>query len=158
LTTWQTTIGKRNIMDKLGTYQALNRLLTIIYRSLPMYLTYACPWTHRGDEKAVATLSHIVDDQKQLSNRIAEHILRLGPIDMGEYPLDFPDTHDLGLDYLIIKLVQCQKNDVAALEHCVVDLKGDRTAAALAEEALGAARGHLESLEELAVEVARHGS
>jgi hypothetical protein len=145
-------------MDKLDTYQTLNRLLTIIYRSLPMYLTYACPWTQRGDEKAVATLGHIVEDQKQLANRIAEHILKSGPIDMGEYPLDFPDTHDLSLDYLIVKLVNCQKDDVTALEQCVADLKNDREAAALAEEALGAARGHLESLEELAGHLAKHGS
>jgi hypothetical protein len=137
-------------MDKPDTYHSLNRLLTILYRSLPMYLTFACPWTHRGDEKAVATLGHIVEDQKQLANRIAERILNSGPIDMGEYPLDFPDTHDLGLDYLIVKLVNCQKDDVAALEQCVAVLKNDRAAASLAEEALGAARGHLESLEELA--------
>ncbi len=145
-------------MDQLDTYQTLNRLLTIIYRSLPMYLTFACPWTHRGDEKAVATLGHIVEDQKQLANRVAEYILKTGPIDMGEYPLDFPDTHDLGLDYLIVKLVNCQKDDVAALEQCVADIKNDREAAALAEEALGSARGHLESLEELAGHLTKHGS
>jgi predicted outer membrane protein len=143
-------------MSQLGIHQAINRLLTIVFRSLPMYLTFACPWTHRGDEKAVATLARIVEDQKQLANRIAQFILeRHDTIEMGEYPADFPDTHDLSLDYLITKLIQRQKNDVSALERCVAELQQDRQAAALAEEALGSARGHLESLEELAGEVAR---
>ncbi len=131
--------------------RSLNRLLTIIYRSLPMYLTQACPWTHRGDEKAVAALARIVDEQKQLATRVAEFILEHhGPIEMGEFPLDFPDTHDLSLDYLLTKLVICQKNDIAALERCAADLQKDRAATALAEEALGAAKGNLETLEELA--------
>jgi hypothetical protein len=135
--------------------QALNRLLTILYRSLPMYLTDACPWTQRADDKAVAALRHIVEAQKQLSNRVAEYILaHYGPIQLGEFPLDFPDTHDLSLDYLIGKLVQCQRQDVAALEQCVADLAADRAAATLAEEALGAARGHLETLEDLSGQTA----
>jgi hypothetical protein len=135
-------------------YQTLNRLLTVLYRSLPMYLTFANPWTHGGDEKAVSALRHIVDDQKQMAGRIADHIIEhFGPVEMGEYPLDFPDTHDLSLDYLIGKLVQCQKHDVAAIEDCLIPLRQDRRAAALADEALGAARGHLETLEELAAQV-----
>jgi hypothetical protein len=143
-------------MTKIGTHQALNRLLTIVYRSLPMYLAHACPWIGRGDEKAVAALGHIVEDQKRLSNRIAGYILEThGTIETGEYPIDFLDTHDLSLDYLITKLVGCQKDDVAAIERCAADLAGDREAAALAEEALGAARGQLETLEELAGQVAK---
>jgi hypothetical protein len=139
------------MMSKLGTYQALNRLLTILYRSLPMYLTYAHPWTHRGDEKALAILRHIADEQQQMASRIAQHILdHHGPIETGEYPIDFLDMHDLSLDFLITRLVQFQKNDVAAIEQCVAQLKADRQSAALAEEALGASRAQLETLEELA--------
>ncbi|MEX2317447.1 MAG: hypothetical protein WD669_09870 [Pirellulales bacterium] len=145
-------------MSKTGTYQALNRLLTVLYRSLPMYLTFALPWTHVGDEKAVEVLSHIVDDQRRLSTRVAHYIMEhFGPIELGEYPLDFPDTHDLAFDFLVGKLLACQKADVGAIEEIVAQLKDDREAQALAEEALGAARGHLETLEELAAETAKHG-
>jgi hypothetical protein len=144
-------------MTKLGTYHALNRLLTILYRSLPMYLTFASPWTHRGDEKALATLRHIVEDQKQLAARVAQQVLNIGPTEIGEYPIEFLDTHDLSLDYLLKLLVGYQKRDVAAIELCVADLAGDRPAAALAEEALGSARGHLESLEELSGQTASNG-
>ena len=146
-------------MATSGVYDALNRLLTILYRSLPMYLTFASPWTHHGDDKAVAALKHIVEEQKRLANRIANHIMEYyGRVDLGEYPPDFPDTHDLSLDYLVRKLVLCQKRDIAAIERCVAALAPDRKAAALAEEALGAARGHLETLEELAADAARHPS
>lgn len=145
-------------MTKLGTYHALNRLLTILYRSLPLYLDYACPWTHRGDEKAVATLRNIVADQKQLSTRVAQAVLALGPTEIGEFPIEFLDMHDLSLDFLVKKLIEYQKKDIAALERCAAELAADRKAAALAEEALGAARGHLESLEELASQPASNGA
>jgi len=145
-------------MMKPGTYHALNRLLTILYRSLPMYLTYACPWTHRGDEQAVGVLRNIVSDGKQLADRVAQLVLRFGPIEMGEYPRDFPDTHDLALDYLLKKLIDCQKADIKSLEECAASVSDDRQAAALALEALGAARGHLESLEELVGQPAKNGA
>jgi len=145
-------------MTKLGTYHALNRLLTILYRSLPLYLDYACPWTHRGDEKAVATLRNIVAGQKQLSTRVAQAVMALGPTEIGEFPIEFLDMHDLSLDFLVKKLIEYQKKDIAALEQCAAELAPDRKAAALADEALGAARGHLESLEELASQPASNGA
>jgi len=145
-------------MTKLGTYHALNRLLTILYRSLPLYLDYACPWTYRGDEKAVATLRNIVAGQKQLSTRVAQAVMALGPTEIGEFPIEFLDMHDLSLDFLVKKLIEYQKKDIAALEQCAAELAPDRKASALADEALGAARGHLESLEDLASQPASNGA
>lgn len=145
-------------MSNPGIYQALNQLLTILYRSLPMYLTYASPWTRQADQASVDAVRRIVDDQQQLSNRVAEHIIEhYGRVELGDYPLDFPDTHNLAFDYLIGKLVTCQKSDLAALEECVAALAADREGAALADEAVGSARAHLETLEELAESVAKQG-
>lgn len=146
-------------MSQLGNHDVLNRLYAILHRSLPMYLTYATPWTYRGEEPATEALHHIVEDQQQLANRIAEHILEhYGPVDGGDYPLDFPDTNDLAFDFLVSKLVACQKRDLAAIERCVSQLMGDHEARALAEEALGSARAHLETLEELDAEVSKAGA
>jgi hypothetical protein len=145
-------------MSKAEHYDALNRLLTVLYRSLPMYLTYASPWTHRGDQRALEVLKQIAHDEEQLATRVAEHVIeRYGRVELGEFPLDFPDTHDLALDYLFGKAVACQRSDVEKIERIVTELRSDPQAAALAEEALGAARGHLETLEELAAETAKHG-
>ncbi len=63
--------------------------------------------------------------------------------------MTFTDTHDLSLDYLVNELVDYQRQDIAAIEKCVADLNADGNGRALAEEVLGNARGHLESLKEL---------
>jgi hypothetical protein len=142
-------------MTKPGAYQVLNRLLTTLYRSLPIYLTYAVPWTHRGEEQALATLRNVANQQKEMASRIGRYLLEHhGPLEMGEYAIDFLDLHDLSLDFLITRLVEAQKHDVATIQRCVEQLKPDRQASALAEEALGEARAQLEILEELAERLA----
>ena len=128
----------------------LNRLFVVVYRSLPMYLADAQPWTHPGDDQASRVLGAIVTDARHYAGRIAELILRQrGRVEMGEFPMEFTDLNLLSLDYLLQELVRCQKGDIAAIERCVAELAGDREARALAEEVLGNARGHLESLAEL---------
>ncbi|MBI2826048.1 MAG: hypothetical protein HYX69_15290 [Planctomycetia bacterium] len=137
-------------MAKPDAINVLNRLFEILHRSLPTYLTDACPWTHPGDEKASEALGHIVADQRSMAGRVAELIdARGGRVAMGSFPMQFTDTNLLSLDYLLRELVRCQRADVAAIEKCVRDVSGDREARALAEEVLGAERAHLEVLEEL---------
>ena len=133
-----------------NTNDVLNRLLVIHNRSLPMYLSETSPWTHRGDEQAAKTLQHIVADQKTMIDRIAQMILQTeGGVDMGEYPMDFTDTHDLSLYFLLGKLVASQQRDVEAIGRCPGQLNDAPLSKALAQEALGMAKGHLESLQEL---------
>jgi hypothetical protein len=137
-------------MPRPQSLDVLNRVLTTLYRSLPMYLEYAVPWTHHGDERAVATVLHIIEDQKALCRRIGDYILEHhGRIDSGDYPLAFTSLNDVALDYLIGRLIESQRQDIQVLENCVAQLEHDARSRSLAEEALGAARGHLESLEEL---------
>lgn len=129
---------------------ALNLLLARQYRSLAMYLTDACPWVG-GDEQAEATLVNIVTDQNRMVRRIADLILdRRGAVDPGEFPMEFTDTHMLSLDFLLTELIHYQKQDVASIEDCVRRLARDPEGRALAEEALGSERAHLEALERLA--------
>jgi hypothetical protein len=138
-------------MNDSSNIEVLNRLLAIQYRSLPMYLTDACPWIHAGDEQAATTLANIVTDQQRMVQRIADLILdRRGAVDPGEFPMEFTDTHMLSLDFLLNELIHYQKQDVAAIEDCVRRLARDPVARALAEEALGSERAHLEALERLA--------
>jgi hypothetical protein len=128
----------------------LNRLLIIHHRSLPMYLGYATPYSVRGDEKAREVLAQIVEYQKELVDRIGELIIeRGGRVHHGEFPMYFTGLHDLSLDYLVRRMIADMKRDIAAIEQCVAALDDDPLAKAIAEEALGAAKGHLDSLEEL---------
>ncbi len=132
-------------MPKLDRIATLNRLMQIHYRSLPMYLSSARPWVPRGHEKAAETLELIVDDQKRTVEKVSEELLAArADINPGEFPMEYTDLHDLSVDFLLHELVESQRCDVAAIEDCVVELGGDP----LAQEALGAAKGHLESLEE----------
>ncbi len=137
-------------MPRPQTNEVLNRLFVTLYRSLAMYLEYASPWKRGGDDKAIATVQHVVADQKALCQRIANYILdHHGRVDTGEYAMYFTGLHDVSLEYVIGQLVQAQRSDIAAIEQCVGQLQHDPAARALAEETLGTARGHLDELEEL---------
>jgi hypothetical protein len=136
------------------TIDALNRLLSTLYRSLPMYLTDATPWIHRGDERIVATLRRVVADQKALCARVARFLQdHQAPVDMGDYPMAFTDLHDLSLDYLVSRAIRCQEQAIATIEGVVREVGADAAARTLAEETLGASRAHLEALMELAASV-----
>ena len=146
-------------MSQPGNHAVLNRLLTALYRSLPMYLTDASPWTHLGDEKAVEVMHRIVDDEQQIATRIAQHVAdHYGPVELGDYPLDFPDTNDLAFDFLVGKLVACQKTRCRPDRTLLSQLMGDLEARALAEEALGAPVGILNRSEEVAAELTKAGA
>jgi hypothetical protein len=138
-------------MTKVDIIRALNDLLALEYRSLPLYVTDAMPWTHPGDEKATSTLASIVLDQRATSQRIAQLILeRGGALDTGEYPMEYTDTHDLSLEYMVKELISFQKWLIGKIERIVTTLADDREARDLALEALGSEKAHLESLQELA--------
>ncbi|HUY34202.1 MAG TPA: hypothetical protein VMV69_15760 [Pirellulales bacterium] len=132
------------------TIDLLNQLLAIIYRSFPIYLADASPWTREGDAVAADTLKNIVLDQQASALRIVEMILqRGGRFESGEYPMEFTDTHFLSLDFLLTELLRYQRRDVAAIERIVTALAGHREARELAEETLGGERAHLEAIEAL---------
>ena len=57
--------------------------------------------------------------------------------------------HDVSFDFVLDKMIDKQRQDITAIEECVEQLTLAPLAKSVAEEALGAAKGHLESLEEL---------
>ena len=137
-------------MSDQQTLDLLNRLLAIHTTSFPTYLVCTGPWTHRGDEKSTETLSQVVADQQTTADRVVQMITDLGgSVASSSYPMLFTDLHDLALDFRLQRLVDYQRQDVTQIETCLADLSDAPLARALAEEALGAAKGHLESLEEL---------
>ena len=137
-------------MASESTLMLLNRLIVIHSRSLAMYLAYATPSWHRGEEQARRVLEHIVADQEAIVERLGETILEEnGTVAYGTFPTEFTAYHDLSFDFLLQKLIQYQRRDIAEIEKCVEGLTHSPRASALAQEALGAAKAHLESLEEL---------
>lgn len=135
---------------RVSTADTLNRLLAIHYHSLPMYMVWATPYRQAEDDTSWQTIGQIVADQKQLSARIVELIdERGGRVDSGDFPITFTGSHDLSLGFLVRRLLQWQKDTVQAIQQCYEALADDPIAQGLADECLGAAKGHLESLEEL---------
>ncbi|MCE9555000.1 MAG: hypothetical protein K8T91_16720 [Planctomycetes bacterium] len=137
-------------MNNRDTIDALNQLLAIHYRSVPMYLTEAVPWTHHGDEQATAAVEDIVASHKAIVVRLADEIQnRYGVVDPGDFPAEYTDLHFLSLDYLLIEILAGLDLDIQSIQECVRRLEDDRVGKALAEEALGNARGHRQTIEEL---------
>jgi hypothetical protein len=139
-------------MASSDTIETLNRVLAILERSFPHYLQWARPYFPPGRQDVAQAIADIVAGQRALADRIIEMIAESGALpDTGEFPIEFTDTHDLGIDYLVEEAIGYQKQDIADLADCVDELNLSPGAQSLASEALGMAKGNLESLEELHV-------
>jgi hypothetical protein len=137
-------------MPSSDTIDVLNRVLAILERSFPQYLRYARPYVPAGREEIMETIDEIVTLQNSLARRVSQMIFESGALpETGKFPIEFTDTHDLSIDYLVEEAIGYQKQDIADLAECADELILAPAAQALAAEALGMAKGQLESLEEL---------
>ena len=101
------------------------------------------------------TLDSIVSDQNVMVQRISQLLYDAEqPPRYGEFPMEYTDLHDLDIDYLIGAAVKYQQQDIVSIGEIADQLQLAPAAQALAEEALGMAKGHLDSLQELLPEVA----
>jgi hypothetical protein len=139
-------------MPSTDTIDVLNRVLVLVTRSFPQYLRWARPYIPPGREDVLDTINEIVTSQDRLAERIGSYIFESGGLpDPGRFPIEFTDTHDLAIDFLILEAIGYQKEDIANLQQCVEALRLAPAAESLAAEALGMTKGHLQSLEELHV-------
>jgi hypothetical protein len=137
-------------MNQATLYPLLAQLLGIVAKSFPQYLRYSRPYVPPGRENVLETLQAIANDQDVLADRISHMITEAGaPLRTGEFPMEYTDTHDLGIDYQIDSAIEYQRQDIESIEHLIGKLAPFPAAKSLAEEALGMAKGHLESLDEL---------
>lgn len=133
----------------MDTVRILNQLLAIHGASLPMYLTSAPPHHGFGDEKVWEALTNVIEDQKLMMEKLSDHIEELdGTPTRGEFPMDFTGMHDLSMDHILKNVIERQKCEIEWIEHLSNSLDSSSTANAIAREALGASKGHLQSLEE----------
>ncbi len=130
------------ILDLLAELVRLHRY------SLVRYLRYADPWAE--NREATEVLRQISDMQEAAAERLETVILQYdGELPVGDFPLEYTSLHDLALNYLLPKAIEHQRGLVASLRDAVGQLDDEPEIQALVEEALGEAKGHLESLEEL---------
>lgn len=137
-------------MASAETIAILNRLVTIHRCSLASYMKFVRPWSGESNGHILETLAAITDDHDQTAHRIASFVLEQGGIlATGDFPMEFPGYHDVSLSFLLDQLIARQVSDMDAIKTCVEDLHMTPMAKALAEEALGESKAHLELLEEL---------
>lgn len=138
-------------MPSTETTDVLNRVLAILERSFTQYLRWAKPYVPPGREDVEQSLAQIVAGQDELAERVSHLVFEAGGLpDNGKFPIEYTDTHDLAIDYLIREAIDNQKQDIVDLANCAEALRHSPAAQSLASEALGQAKGNLETLEELA--------
>jgi len=137
-------------MSRSTTSSLLNRLLAIVVRSFPQYLQYARPYIPEGRENLLDSIHAMVADQNGIAERIGQMVIDGEFLPRsGEFPIEYTDTHDLGIDFLINMAIAYQQQDITAIGELAEQLQIAPAAKSLAEETLGMAKGHLESLREL---------
>jgi len=131
-------------------HEVLNELLRLQMRSLPQYLESTSFWAERGEQQAKDAVSRIVEDQRQMGQRIAKLIESRGKtVSAGEFSMSYTDLHFLSIDYLLKRIMEEQQRDIPVIENMAAELSDDQEARTLVEEVLGSEKAHLESLEEL---------
>jgi bacterioferritin (cytochrome b1) len=138
-------------MPSPDTINVLNRVLEILERSFPQYLRYARPYVPLGRENIMQTIEQIATGQDALAQRVSQYIFESSGLpDHGDFPIEFTDTHDLAIDFLLQESIDCTKQSIGDLEQCVDALRLAPAAQSLAAEALGMTKGHLELLQKQA--------
>ena len=139
------------MLNASQTCSSLNRLSVAHSRSLTVYLQYAPPWLEKGHEEVMTVLEQIVRDQEATVDRIGTMIQSAGEdVDPGKFPISFTGLHDLSIEYLVSLMIEGQREIISISEKAVSELAADAMAQAVAQEAVGAAKAHLDSLLEIA--------
>ncbi len=131
----------------------LNRLLGIVSRSFLQYLNFSRPYISPGHREVMEVLAAMVTDQDRMADRISQMVTDDRELPRrGEFPMGFTDMHDLEIDFLVRVAMDYQQQDVVSIGQLAQQLQRLPAAKALAEETLGMAKGHLQTLEELTQE------
>lgn len=134
---------------------ALSHLVTILEASPAMYLADSGIWSYPGDEGLKLALADVVGDQRSIAERASALLAeREVPPPQTGYPLAYTAWHDLDLAFLLPRVIEGLRRQVAALEG-VPATSGDAAAIELAREAAAATRGHIDVLEQQAARLRR---
>ena len=145
-------------MSQPATSVLLNRLLAIVGRSFPQYLLYSRPYIPSGRMSLFEAIEAIAADQNVMVERISRLLSDAHtPARFGEFPMEYTDLHDLDIDFLVGAAAKYQEQDITSIAEIAEQLRLAPAAQSLAEEALGMAKGHLDSLRELLPEATATG-
>jgi len=129
----------------VSTLQDLHALLRY---SFPQYMAFARPHAPKGRREALAVFSDIAADQTEQADRANQLLdeLHEAPASAG-FPMEFTDTHDLSIDYLLKLAAKHQLATVSELRELAQVPGLSHSVRTLAEECVGMSRAHLELLQ-----------
>jgi len=128
----------------------LRRFVAALESSLAMYVSDSGIWSYPGPEEMKFALADLVGDHKSLLDRAGTVLAeREVATPRTAYPLAFTAWHDLDLAYLVPRIIDGLKAQVAVLDAVAATSGDDATAAELAREAVATNRRHADRLEQL---------
>src|SRR5205085_539201 len=91
-------------------------------RSFASYIADAYPWTTAAGGPALGRLRQAFEEESEAVSALGRYLARQRvPMPfMGAYPVSFTSTNFLSLEYLVPRLIEAQKQLIAALQ---ADLK-----------------------------------
>jgi hypothetical protein len=119
-------------------------------RSLLQYVGDSFPWTTRQERETLPMLRSMIEEEREAAAALARFLAsqRQTPPYLGAFPQSFTTINFISLDYLLPKLVDSEREDIALLEHSET-VATDSDARAHIERILNIKRQHLETLQKL---------
>jgi hypothetical protein len=119
--------------------------------TLLQYIRDAFPWTAVGEEEAWGKLRQVVDEDTAAVTDLGRFLTRRRvPLPyVGQFPVEFTSINFVALDWVLARLADAQRREVATLE-ADVSRAADPEARAALQQLLDVKRRHLSVLEGLA--------
>ena len=120
-------------------------------RSVLLYVDEAFPWTTLTEEKSWTTLRQLIAEERQAVTALGQFLVRQRvPLPfLPSFPVQFTTINFLAFDYVLPRLLDSERQSIAALERDLPALKNP-AAHAEVEKLLALKRRHLPQLEALA--------
>jgi hypothetical protein len=120
-------------------------------RSLLQYVHDSFPWTQTGNQEMLTKIQALVEEERAATAALARFLIeqRFPPPYLGAYPTGFTTINYVSLESLLPRLLDFQKEAVAALQRDLAEV----TDADARKQLLGLLemkQRHLETLESLA--------
>lgn len=136
-------------MSGIDVVDELNRVVAMHRSSLATYLADALPWERSQHEADGEAIKQIASNQSEMASELGDYIQDLkGIMAPGSFPAAFTGYHDLSFDYLAPQIIADLRREIAEMEQISSRLAGDPRAQALVDRATGAAKAHVDLLNE----------
>jgi len=130
--------------------EPLARIWAIHQFSLASYLAYAQPFWADGDERGSQLLQDVVRDQHAMADRFGKLMIEHHcNSSHGAYPMRFMTLNDLSSKFLWAELLRLQEQTITMIDELLQAFPVASICHAVAEESLGNAKAHLDSMREL---------